>query len=98
MLAFEISQLANERGNVGHSSFSAASPSHTSRNCRDVGGKKNVPDGLYATDAVPPLLSNAAAFGFGYRAIVRFTTVKMSSGPAAISGFGGAYTLGSYVK
>jgi hypothetical protein len=38
-LAFDISQLELDRGKVGHISFSAASPSHTSRNCRDVGGK-----------------------------------------------------------
>jgi hypothetical protein len=94
-LALSITQLALFRGNVGHISFNAASPTHASKNIRDVGGKMNVPAGLYATDAVPLLLSNRGAFGFGYRAIVRFTTVTISSGPTAMSGFGGANTFGS---
>jgi hypothetical protein len=53
---------------------------------------------LYVTGFVPDGFVADGAFGFGYRAIVRFTTVKMSSGPTAMSGFGGEYTLGSKVK
>jgi hypothetical protein len=53
---------------------------------------------LYVTGFVPDGLLADGAFGFGYRAIVRFTIVRISSGPTAISGFGGEYTLGSNVK